>query len=350
MAAQTIVVDSGTSFHLLTSLASVADPRWSTVLDGGTELTRAVTSRGGRELLADVRAPGRFGWVNLLSVAAAGRGPRTVDGLLERIAATDPAELHLTMLGAGRRQLVELVPAATLAAVVAGDRRARAELRTVLAGDDTILEATPWLLREGSEVVRAHVLRVLGSWRSALLPPEREASLRADLRLEARRRRADLSRRGAEAVLAAVARTLAYAPHPAPSRVLLFPAPAMAPVVVVVDERRRTLIGYPPLDRPKGDEDVLLLGARALADPVRLRILEILAPGGLTAQALAARVGAPRTTLLHHLALMRSAGLVETAVGAGHSTVYSLRREGLASVADELRSRFDSSSVEKSRH
>jgi DNA-binding IclR family transcriptional regulator len=79
-------------------------------------------------------------------------------------------------------------------------------------------------------------------------------------------------------------------------------------------------------------------------------MLEILGPGGLTAQELAAEVGSPRTTLLHHLALMRAAGLVETAVGAGHSTVYSLRQDGLARVADEVRSRFDVASVANSRH
>ena len=217
MATQTIVVDSGTSFHLLTSVASVADPRWRDVLDGGPALAREVTGRAGRDLLARVRAPGRFGWINLLSVAAAGRGPRTVDSLLERVAGTDPAELHLTMLGAGRRQLVELVPRATLAAVVDGDRRARAELRTALAGGNTVLEATPWLLREESLVVQRHVLEVLSSWRDALLPPEREASLRADLRLEARRRRADLSEAraagadgggGADAGLCPASRTL----------------------------------------------------------------------------------------------------------------------------------------------
>ncbi|SDO57273.1 Helix-turn-helix domain-containing protein [Pedococcus dokdonensis] len=324
MPSQTVVVDSGTSYHLLTSVASVADPRWRDVLDGGPALAREVSGMARRDLLGDVRAPGRFGWINLLSVAGAGRGPRTVESLLSRLAASDPVELHLTMLGGGRRQLLELVSRETLVAALAGDRGARSELRAVLAGDDTVLEATPWLLRSDPVEVQAHVLRVLSTWRGLLLPPEREASLRADLRLEARRRRADLARHGAARLLAAVAPALAYAPHPAPSRVVLFPAPAMAPVVVVVDELRRTLIGYPPAADEDG-EDALLLGARALADPVRLHVLDLLGAGGLTAQELAHQVGAPRTTLLHHLALLRAAGLVETAVGAGHSTVYSRR-------------------------
>ncbi|TPG13401.1 ArsR/SmtB family transcription factor [Pedococcus bigeumensis] len=350
MVTQAIVVDSGTSFHLLTSIASVADKRWCEVLDAGPALARDVSATAGRDLLADVRAPGRFGWMNLLSLAAAGRGPRTVDDLLVRLVATQPTDLHLAMLGGRRRQLVELVSPDVLASAVVGERAALTQLRRVFAGDDTVLEATSWLLRGDSAAVKRHVVGVLETWRDRFLPAEREASLRADLRLEARRRRADLARLGAAGLMARVAPTLAYLPHPAPTRVVLFPVPAMAPVVVVVDELQRTLIGYPPVAGQQDDEDALLLGARALADPVRLRMLEILGPGGLTAQELAAQVGAPRTTLLHHLALMRAAGLVQTAVGAGHSTVYSLRQDGLARVADEVRSRFDVASVENSRH
>ena len=349
MVTQAIVVDSATSFHLLTSIASVADKRWCEVLDAGPALAREVSATAGRDLLADVRAPGRFGWINLLSLAAAGRGPRTVDDLLVRLAATNPPDLHLAMLGGRRRQLLELVPPDVLTSAVAGERAALSQLRRVLAGDDTVLEGTVWLLREESSAVKLHVVGVLETWRDQFLPAEREASLRADLRLEARRRRADLARLGAVGLMARVAPTLAYVPHPAPTRVVLFPAPAMAPVVVVVDELRRTLIGYPPVPEQQ-DEDILLLGARAMADPVRLRMMGILGSRGLTAQELAAQVGAPRTTLLHHLALMRAAGLVETAVGAGHSTVYSLRQDGLARVADEIRSRFDVATVENSRH
>ena len=52
---QAIVVDSGTSYHLLTSLASVADRRWCEVLDDGPALAREVAATAGRDLLADVK-------------------------------------------------------------------------------------------------------------------------------------------------------------------------------------------------------------------------------------------------------------------------------------------------------
>jgi DNA-binding transcriptional ArsR family regulator len=41
----------------------------------------------------------------------------------------------------------------------------------------------------------------------------------------------------------------------------------------------------------------------------------------------------PRTTLLHHLALLRGAGLVDLSVTAGEPNVYRLRAEGFEQLA-----------------
>jgi len=43
--------------------------------------------------------------------------------------------------------------------------------------------------------------------------------------------------------------------------------------------------------------------------------------------------GAPRTTLLHHLALLRGSGLVDLSVTAGEANVYRLRLEGFDQLA-----------------
>jgi DNA-binding transcriptional ArsR family regulator len=43
---------------------------------------------------------------------------------------------------------------------------------------------------------------------------------------------------------------------------------------------------------------------------------------------------APRTTLLHHLAILRAAGLVHVTVTPGGATVYRLRPEGFAELSE----------------
>ena len=174
--------------------------------------------------------------------------------------------------------------------------------------DDTVLEATPWALSASSEEVHGLVVGVIRAWSEHVEPQMEEATARQALRTEARRLRARLRDLSAPEVIREVAPGLAYTSALMPP-LLVLPSPAVAPVIVFVDDVRRTIVACPPpsTQRPK---DPVLAGARALGDPMRLRILDVLAEGPLAAADLARRVDQPRTTLLHHLALLRSAGLV----------------------------------------
>lgn len=64
-------------------------------------------------------------------------------------------------------------------------------------------------------------------------------------------------------------------------------------------------------------------GFKALADPTRRRILELLRDGDLTAGELAEHFDISKPSLSHHLATLRSAGLVSDE-RRGQNTVYSL--------------------------
>lgn len=64
-------------------------------------------------------------------------------------------------------------------------------------------------------------------------------------------------------------------------------------------------------------------GFKALADPTRRRILELLETDDLTADELAAHFDISKPTLSHHLATLKAAGLV-TDERHGQNIVYSL--------------------------
>lgn len=64
-------------------------------------------------------------------------------------------------------------------------------------------------------------------------------------------------------------------------------------------------------------------GFKALADPTRRRILELLRDGDLTAGELAEHFGISKPSLSHHLATLKSAGLVSDE-RRGQNIVYSL--------------------------
>jgi ArsR family transcriptional regulator len=71
---------------------------------------------------------------------------------------------------------------------------------------------------------------------------------------------------------------------------------------------------------------------RALADPTRARIVELLAEEQLCVCHLAAETGATSSNLSNHLRLLRSVGAVE-AEPAGRYTYYRVRPEVLEAVS-----------------
>lgn len=74
---------------------------------------------------------------------------------------------------------------------------------------------------------------------------------------------------------------------------------------------------------------------RLLADPLRARIVTLLATEALCTCHLVEETGAKQTNISNHLRVLREAGLVETEP-CGRFTYYRLRSEQLQALADHL--------------
>jgi DNA-binding transcriptional ArsR family regulator len=102
------------------------------------------------------------------------------------------------------------------------------------------------------------------------------------------------------------------------------------------------LICYPIADSSLGSADRLTPPTstirlyRALGDESRLRILKLLAEGDRYLTEIANELDLSKPTIKHHLALLRSAGLV-TVTNEGNMTYYSLRRDRAEEAGVELR-------------
>ena len=81
------------------------------------------------------------------------------------------------------------------------------------------------------------------------------------------------------------------------------------------------------------DADGLL---RALADPLRARIVRLLADEQLCTCHLVELTGARQTNLSNHLGVLRKAGIVESEP-VGRYTYYRLRSESLAALSGHYR-------------
>ncbi|WP_028810653.1 ArsR/SmtB family transcription factor [Streptomyces flavidovirens] len=74
---------------------------------------------------------------------------------------------------------------------------------------------------------------------------------------------------------------------------------------------------------------------RVLADPLRLRIVTLLARETLCTTHLVEETGARQTNLSNHLRVLREAGVVETEP-CGRFTYYKLRPDVIAHLADQF--------------
>jgi DNA-binding transcriptional ArsR family regulator len=271
------------------SAVSVADERWRSVLTGGEDAFRAAREVS-RDLVRDTGRLGRLGWINLLPVLCATDGSRAA--LLDAVSGLDPGDLR---------------------EILVGGRRVEPPARS---------EVTPWLRRAAPAEVREACLRVISRLPEPGVVPQPAKGLGG--------RPQDVLERVAPGV-----RYDALA-----GDLVLAATAAVHPVIVVVDEPGITVVTHPPLAAGGDPDDAasrLRLLARAAGDQTRMRVLQELRGGQRSLPELCAALASPRTTLLHHLALLRGAGLIDVLVSDPHPNVYRLRESGFESLAQAAR-------------
>ena len=125
-----------------------------------------------------------------------------------------------------------------------------------------------------------------------------------------------------------------FAPRPGIDRVVMIPSFVNRPLVTYYEFGESILIVYPVADESvTAETDApplrLVRLSKALGDEKRLRILRALADGEKTLMELADMFGVPKTSMHHHMIVLRSAGLISVGVG---SKRYRLREETLPDV------------------
>ena len=130
--------------------------------------------------------------------------------------------------------------------------------------------------------------------------------------------------------------------EPGIRRVILAPSYFSRPYNFLLGGADWRFFGYPIADNALDAVDPLAPPQssvrlhRALGDETRLRILKLLAGRDLYLTEIAQLLELSKPTIKHHLALLRSAGLV-TITESGTVLYYSLRRERLDDAATELK-------------
>ncbi|MEJ8547624.1 ArsR/SmtB family transcription factor [Brevibacillus borstelensis] len=207
-----------------------------------------------------------------------------------------------------------------------GDRQAVEELLQACAGHNFF----PAYITHVSEVdasdLRRHLLTLFQGWYGIHVRP-REAELRSLLARDCDQKRAMLQKLSPEA-LVEWATGRKYPPEPSVGRVLLVPHTLYRPWTIQADAPGTKVFYYPVADENMAEQidpyrppQLLVQAYKALGDEHRLRIARLLAERAHSLQELTERMDMAKSTLHHHLSMLRSARLIEM-----EASKYQLRR------------------------
>lgn len=340
----TVTVVSSMAAELLNSLCAISTPSDFPTFELGAEWFEARRAALPPDLLeASEILSGAVGtrmWGHLLGLVHQTPAPRDIPAFLAQVAATSDEELRRYLLDYYAE--FEPVQRETARLAAAGDRAALDEVLTRFFPNSASREIVrSRFFPDEPGGTKAIVLDTLKRWETIIFG-ELELELQPILEREVKAKRI-IQRTGTPERLIDIALNgIEYTPEPGIREVVLIPSYIWRPWVVLSDYRDLKIIVYPVADdslNTHGDEPParLIKLYKALGDERRLRTLKKLATGDNSLQELADHLGLAKSTMHHHLAILRAAGLVRLRVRNSGDMQYSLRRDPIPDVAELLR-------------
>ena len=268
-------------------------------------------------------------FVRLLSIAHDLPAPGTASDLISRLEAMSAADLRLTLLGYYSRRTRRRATPEEILAAASGDRDAQRSFVSSTADGPDCEAALRSLLATPADDLRSAVVGRLSIWRDRVFTDQMTA-IGPILEREVDRLRHRAAELDQDRFLEEATHGGSVVAEPGADTIELFPHWSLRPWNVFWEHGSSQIVGVPvPAEHatvdPDDPPDRLVSLAKALGDERRLRILRRLSVGSYTLQELADHFAIPKTTLLHHLVMLRAAGIVR--VGPGTAGRYSLRPE-----------------------
>jgi DNA-binding transcriptional ArsR family regulator len=317
-------------YELLLTITAFATPHRVDSYAVGQEWFDAAEGRLGKKgsaALRELNAGCEHVFLRLFGLAHDLPSPAEATDFITAIRAMEAADLRLLLLGYYSKRTRRRATPDLIKAAADGDAAAQRSFVTATAdGPDCELALGRLLSRSGDEL-KAEVVDTLMSWLDRVFRDYMDTVgpiLGAEVdRL--RRRAAELPQ---DTFLEEATGGATVVPEPGTETIEIFPHWALRPWNVFWEHGTAHIIGVAvPPERsttdPEEPPERLVALAKALGDERRLRVLRRLTIGSFTLQELADYFEIPKTTLLHHLVILRAAGIVR--VGPGTAGRYSLR-------------------------
>lgn len=325
----------GAAFELLASafVVTLGQPEVQEY-EAGPDLFRRASEASSGEVLAELEQVGGGDlWLGLVGWAYDTPEPRGVAGFLDHLAAADPMAV--------RRELVTMqlyhreAPPETIERAAAGDPEAAEEL-AALCEEECAAGLRKLLARPAAETLQA-VVRTLRRFDDEVFQGGKETA--AALARDAAEKQGLTATLPPDRLVETATQGVTFKLQPEVSGVVLVPSAAVRPWVAITGHGSLRLFVYPVSEAvlsadPDAPSPWMLGFYKALADESRLRILNALAVGPASLGQLAERLGLAKSTVVHHMRVLRTAGLVLITVG--EEKEYSLRTQVIPEAARML--------------
>jgi DNA-binding transcriptional ArsR family regulator len=226
-----------------------------------------------------------------------------------------PDAVRRRLLGADSAPNRAMVSDGAFERALAGEPASQAELRAALGPNRSARQSIDRLLSTPPEAVQEAIAGIVEDWAERVFPALAVDALAIVARDVVAKVRQLAGQPGRDVVRMAM-NGVDVEPMPSVTECVVVPTLAMRPFVAPVDWGSTAIFLCSVADEafddgPTAPPRRLVKLAAALSDETRLRILNILADSELTASEIADRLGVERTSLHHHLGILRSAGLLK---------------------------------------
>ena len=335
-----VTIVSGPAFELVAQLAAFASGPARASLESGKTWIRDVRRLAGPDLLRRVERWAFPLYTELAPILLDAGAPFEPTAFVTALRRHDPDRLRRRLLGMESPPNRAMLSDGAFDRALAGNARARAEVRRTLGLSPPARQSIDRLFRATSVSLQDEIVSIVEDWSSLVFPTfaDRAASL---VRRDIAAKRTLFQKTPVDEALRVSTNGVDFDLAGWATEILVIPTVALRPFIAPVESGSRQLILCSVADEAFDDDPAtpprrLVKVTAALGDEVRLRILRELAGSELTAAELATRIGVERTSLHHHLGVLRSAGLVAARAEGVQSWRYTRRVDGITDVSTAL--------------
>jgi DNA-binding transcriptional ArsR family regulator len=333
---------TGPAFELLAELAAFTSGPARASLESGKGWIREVRRLAGSDLVERAERYSLGVYIELATLVLEAPEPRGMEELIAVVKALDAPALQRRLVGADSPLNRTMVSDGAIERAIDGDDEARTEIRSAFASDTVGRQALDRLFSLSPEEGATELLAIISDWAERVFP-----ALAVDALAAVERDRIGkmelLAHRSPQAVVSAATSGVTFTPSPWVTKIAIIPTVALRPFLVPTELHETAVFVCSVADEaldvdPAAPPRRLVKVASALGDELRLRVLRVLRDDQLTATEIAERLGVERTSLHHHLGILRSAGLLAISDEGSGGWRYGLREEGIGGVGPELAS------------